>query len=153
MRKCILYFLVLTFLFSCSTLKDRTVDKEKEKIKFVDQSVIESKIPGDVIVLPAPKIPEQRPKDTVIVYRGKKGATATTSYDQQGFLAGQLINCPEEHETKRIDVKGRYQLNTKKVESKMNIELANVVGKWMFRTLVPIGFFFAVAFFLRKKWN
>lgn len=135
---------------SCSLLKDRTVDKNNERYKFIDRSVITERTPGDVIVMPAPRTPKDRPRDTTITTRGEKGATVTTSYDREGRLDGQTIICPETEKTKQMNVEGEYKLKTKQVESKANIELADTVGKWSAITFIPIGFFFALAFYLRK---
>jgi len=147
------YIIVLSLiLFSgCGLLKDKKVDKKKESIRFIDRSVITEKAPGDIIVLTAPKIPQDRPKGKTVVTKGEKGSTVTTKYDDEGFLETQVINCPDVEVTKQMDIKGKYQLQTKEVEMKMNIELANVIGRWMCITCISIALIFAIAGWLRSK--
>ena len=143
--KSILYIYVLILLSGCGLLKDRSVDKSNEKFKFFDRSVIETTSPGDVIVLPAPRTPNERPRDTVITYTGERGATATTAYDKEGFLAGQIINCPDEQETKRMNIEGEYELRLKQVEARLNSEIVRETKS----ALIWIAAIFAAAWVLR----
>lgn len=142
--------LILLLFSSCSLLKDRTVDKVNEKVKFSDRSTITEKEPGDVIIMPAPLTPKDRPRNTTITTKGANGTTVTTNYDKEGFVAGQVVVAPPKEKIEQRDIEGEIRLKTKQVESKANIDLANVIGKWTATTLIPIGFFFAVAFYLKR---
>ncbi len=139
------YIFCLMLLSGCGLLKDKTKDESNEKFKFFDRSEIEISRPGDVIVLPHPRSPNQRPKDTIITYTGERGATATTSYDSQGFLTGQIINCPDEQETKRMNIEGEYELRLKQVEAKVNSEIVRQAKSG----LIWIAAIFAAAWVVR----
>jgi hypothetical protein len=155
MKKSLSYFLLavlmalILFMSSCGILKDRKVNKSTERIRFVDNSLITTRTPGDVIILPAPRVPN--PRDTIIVVKGDKGATVTSSYGPKGELQGQVFNCPDSEETKQLDIKGEYDIKTKQIEKKANIEMIREVGKWASIILIPGQLFFALAWWLRSK--
>ncbi len=148
MKYLVFSFSMLLLLSACG-LSRRTVDKQHIDYSFSDQSVVTSKTPGDIIILPAPKTPNERPRDTVITTHGKYGATAVTSYDHDGYVSGQVINCPAEEETKRLNIKEESQIKIKEIERQASIEVVNAVGKWCAVICIPIGFFFSVAIVLR----
>lgn len=148
MKNLIIILIVSSSFFSCS-ISSRAVKKDRGGFKIQDNSVVETKKPGDIIVFNAPKIPKNRPKDTTITYHGKKGAKAITNYDEEGFVSSQIINCPEEEETKRLNITSELEYRIKESERKANIELVNAIGKWLSVIMIPIGFFFAAAFVIR----
>lgn len=146
------YLITFAILMSgCGLLKDVSKNRSNETAKIVESTSQWKRMPGEVIILPAPLTPNERQKDTTITTLGKKGATVTTSYDKEGFVSGQIINCPDSEETKQTNSTLEYSLREKQVEKTANIELANTIGKWLAITLIPGQFFFAVAYWLRGK--
>lgn len=143
---------LILFLTSCGLLKDRKVDKTKEKIRLVDRSVITEKSPGDevTVFLPYPLPNPDRPKGEVRTYPGTNGATVGVEFDTLGVVRRIDADCPEVDKVEQRNLELDYGLKTKEVESKANIELANTIGKWTAITLIPIGFFFAVAFYFKN---
>ncbi len=140
------YLIIFAILLSsCGLLKDVSKNKVNEKIKILETTREWTRRPGDVIFVPAPRTPSERFKDTIIVYKGQKGATATTSFDRDGFVSGQVINCPDSEETKQTDIKAEYSLKEKQVDKTANIEFANVIGKWTFYSFCVISFFGCIA--------
>jgi len=148
MKKWILIIFAI-LLSGCGLLKNVSKNRVNEKIKILETKTEWIKRPGDIIFLPAPRTPNERPKDTVIVYRGEKGAAAITSFDKDGFLSGQVINCPDSEETKQTDIKADYSLREKQVDKTANIELANVIGKWAFYCFCVLSFFGCIAVLVR----
>ena len=143
--------LILLLCSSCSILKDRAVDKAKEKIRLIDKTVISEKAPGDnvTILLPAPLSSPQRPKATIKTYNGEKGAKLSVQFDTTGLVNRIDSDCPEIDKIEQKNIELDYALKTKEVESKANIELANTIGKWSAITLIPIGALFALAFYFK----
>src|SRR5680860_1848358 len=64
-----LVVLAMLFFSSCNPLKNVNRENSKTSTKFSDQSVIETNRPGDeIIILPYPRTPNERLKDTIVVY-------------------------------------------------------------------------------------
>lgn len=123
-------------LSSCGTV-NRTVDKQQERVRIIDRTVVETKKPGDVIVVDYPRSPNARPRDTVIEYRGNKGAVSRKTFDKSGYLVRDSISCPEEQETKRLNITTNADLKAKLTSRQVDLEVAKLkwgvaerVGKW-----------------------
>lgn len=136
-------------LNSCSLLKDRTVDKSNQKIRLVESAKITEKAPGDnvTVYLPYPLPSPERPKNQVKRYKGDRGATVDVGFDSTGVVNRIDADCPEidRVEEKRSELD--YQLRTKEVESKANIELA----KQAKYTIWGVAFLFALAYVVKSK--
>jgi len=134
----IISFCVL--LSSCGLLKDRSVDKVK--IREIEKS--ERLSPGAQIAyfpptyaypLPTPDKPYLRNtnktlirkpinKDTLI--KGENGSKMWVLFNPDGSYKGSICDCPAVNEITETD----KRIKEKQVESKMNIELVDTVGKW-----------------------
>ena len=142
------------FLFTgCLSLKDKTVDKKKEKVRLIESRTISEKAPGDnvTVYLPYPLESPDRPKAQIKTYKGEKGAEVKVEFDSTGNVNRIDADCPEIDKVEQHNLELEYELRTRKMEKQLNIEAIREVGKWTAITLIPIGFFFAVAFYLRKK--
>lgn len=148
-RRIFILFLPL-FMTGCGLLKNRTVDKTNESVKLIDRTVVETTSPGDKVYITIPALEPERPKSETKTYQGSNGAVTDVDFDDTGTVTGIRTDCPEVTEKEMRDIELDYGLKTKEVESKANIELANTIGKWTAITLIPIGFFFALAYYLKK---
>ena len=140
-------------LSGCGILKDRSVDKSKERIKLVENKTLTEKTPGDnvTIMLPYPLSSPERPRARIVENKGKRGATVKTQFDSTGVVSRIDVNCPEIDKVEQHNLNLDYSLRTKEVETKANIELANVIGKWLAITFIPIGGFFALALYFKSR--
>lgn len=157
----ILACLAMFLLSGCSLLKDRTVDKVK--IREIEKSTRLS--PGAQIAYFPPSLsyPQKEPrrpylkksqktlkrtpvnKDTLI--KGENGSEMWVFFNPDGSYKGSICNCPQIKELTESD----KHIREKQVESKANIELVDSVGKWAAIIIIPGQFFFALAWWLRKK--
>lgn len=146
---CLIISLIL--VSSCGLLKDVTRNRKKESAKTTTRIFETKKEQGEIIILPAPMVPNKTIRDTVIEYKTARGATVSKNYDKQGELTNTVVICPDSEETKQTDIKSEYALRSLEVEKQMRLEVVNAIGKWSAIILIPIGFFFAVAWWARKK--
>lgn len=137
---------------SCSVLKDKKVDRSKERIKLVESSTVTEKAPGDnvTVYIPYPLPSPDRPKAQVKRYEGKKGATVDVEFDSIGVVRRIDADCPEVDKVAQHNRELEYRIKERQVESKANIDAINAIGKWTSFTIIPIGLFFAFAFWLKK---
>ncbi|SDT16265.1 hypothetical protein SAMN05192545_2912 [Maribacter dokdonensis] len=148
MKKPLLLFAI--FVSSCKPFHNVTKTNLEEEFKVKESAYERITNPGDrIVILPAPLNPINR--DTIIIYKGKNGATATTSYDSDGRVSAQIIDCPETTEERLAKLDAQYKLELSIKEKELDLEIANTIGKWLAIILIPIGFFFAVAYGLRSK--
>jgi hypothetical protein len=150
MKKWFLIILVI-LVSSCGLLKDVTRDRKKEQSTTKTRIFETKKERGEIIILPAPMIPNKTIRDTVIEYKTARGATVSKNYDSGGELTNTVVVCPDSEETKQTDIKSEYALKSLEVEKRLNIETINAIGKWLAIILIPIGFFFALAWWARKR--
>ncbi len=118
----------------------------------MESTNISEKSPRDnvTILLPTPLPNPDRPKGEIVTYDGKRGAKVEVQYDTTGTVSRIDADCPEIDKVTQHNLDLEYDLKTKQVESKANIELANTIGKWAAITLIPIGAFFALAFYFKE---
>jgi hypothetical protein len=119
-----LIFIVL--LTGC--LSTRKVSKTEDKFKGFETSTIDRVSPGDRIFTTFPKTPKDRPKSTTRTYTGDNGATSKKTFDQQGYIIEDDINCPEVNEQEQRQREWEHEQSIKDSERSANIELANVIG-------------------------
>lgn len=147
----LIIFLILVSVLGCNPLKDVSKQNLKEKLSYLDTSTEIIKRQGEVIILPSPRTPNKVFRDTIVEYRTKKGATVSTRYNDKGEIDNQIVICPDSEETKQTNIKAEYQYKQRLVEKELNIEAINAIGKWTAITFIPIGFFFAVAFYFKSR--
>lgn len=144
-----LYIIIILILLSgCNAFKDVTRNKTREKIKLVDRTIIEEKSPGDnvTVFLPYPLPSPDRPKSKTVTYNGKKGATVDVAFDSTGVVKAIDADCPEINKIEQRNIELDHDIKSKEMEATANIELAKVIGN----RLVIVGFFFSLAWVLRK---
>lgn len=150
--KKILIGLLFLLLSSCGLLKDVKKNRTKEKVRIVESSTISEKAPGDnvTVYLPYPIESPERPKREIKTYKGEKGAKVKVQFDSIGNVNRIDADCPEIDKVEQHNLDLDYGLRRKEVERKANVEIVNAIGKWSATTLIPIGFFFALAFYLKR---
>ena len=146
------WYLIISVILvsSCNVLKDVTRKREKESTKTTTRILETKKERGEVIILPAPRVPNTVIRDTIIKYRTAKGATVSKTYDNQGELTNTIVECPDSEETKQTDIKSEYALKSLQVEKKVQLEIVREIGKWLAIILIPGQLFFALAWWARK---
>ena len=152
MKPCnLIIFLILGLVTSCGLLKDKNTERKKENLSFMDKTIIQEKSPGanTTVFLPYPLPNPKRPRNETKKYTGENNSSISVDFDSLGVVRGINSNCPEIDKLEQRNVELEYNLKSREVESKANIELANTIGKWIATTLIPIGFFFALAWWLR----
>lgn len=151
--KKIVVILIVALLHGCGVLKDRRVNKTNERVRLVENKTLSEKAPGDnvTIMLPYPLSNPNRPKATIQETKGKYGATVKTQFDSIGMVNRIDVNCPEIDKVEQHNLDLDYSLREKEIEVKANIELANVIGKWLAITFIPIGGFFALALYFKSR--
>lgn len=92
---------VILLLAMGSCLPTRTVTKTVRDISSIQTGEIERTRPSDVIIIEAPKVPNEKP--TTIVYKGEHGATTTVDYGEDGEVDKIVSECPEVSERERYD--------------------------------------------------
>ena len=136
---------------SCKPFHNTSKTNLEEEFKVKESAYERITNPGDrIVILPAPLNPINR--DTVIIYTGKNGATATTSYDSEGRVSAQIIDCPETTEERLAKMEAQYKYEMTVKEKELDLEIVNAIGKWLAVILIPIGLFFAVAWWLRGQY-
>lgn len=150
MNNKIITILILILFSSCSAWKERSVSLDKQKLSFVDRSIIETTKPGDRVYITIPANNPERPKGVTETYQGSKGAVAEVDFDNDGVVTGFRVDCPEEHILEQRNIELENQIKIKEIENKTNIEAINAIGKWTAITLIPIGLFFALAFYFKN---
>tara|TARA_Y100001951_G_C11251455_1_gene246661 strand:+ start:627 stop:1070 length:444 start_codon:yes stop_codon:yes gene_type:complete len=136
-----LIFIVL--LTGC--LSTRKVSKTEDKFKGFETSEILRTAPGDNISIPLPRTPKDRPKSTTKTYTGDNGATSKKTFDEQGYITQDEINCPEITEREKLQREWEHEQSIKESERAANIELANTIGNKM----IWIAAIFALAWMLK----
>lgn len=140
--KKLLIILLLVLISSCKT---RKVELTKDKIHFVDRSVIERKAPADRVYITIPAKEPQRPKAITKTYDGKKGARTDVTFDDDGKVVNIISDCPEVDEKEERDIKYQRDLKLKQIENTFNLDVAKLGSK----TIIWVGFFFALAWVAR----
>lgn len=115
----------------------------------MDKTTIQQKAPGanTTVFLPYPLPNPKRPKNETRKYQGENNSTVSVDFDSLGVVRGIIADCPEIDRLEQRNVELDYNLKSREVESKANIELATVIGN----RLVLVGFFFALAWWLKSK--
>ena len=146
MRKIWILSVCILTLGSCAT---RKVEKERKRIQLMDKGTIEKKSPGDVIFIPAPRVPNDR--KPVELYSGQKGATARLNFDEGGVLRDGIINCPEIDELEQKNLELDYTSREKKSERAFNeMALKEIKSTVIWLTLIISLAWVARGFILRK---
>lgn len=130
--------ILLFFFSSCAT---RKVQLQKERIHFVDKSVIETKSPGDKVFITLPNTPKDRPKAITKRYEGNNGAKTDVTFDENGNVTSISSDSPEINTRSENDIKYEQMTKDKQSQRQFNLGLAKIISK----TCIIIGFFFAVA--------
>lgn len=141
MKKVLILSIVLV-MSSC--LSTRTTSKNKKDLKISETGIIDRKAPGDVIILPAPLTPKDRPKAKTETYKGRKGATATITYDEEGFIKDGRIDCPEISEVEKYD----REMNLKEYDKQTKRELNKLIIKEAKSVILWLGAMFCIAWSL-----
>lgn len=149
----LIILVILVSVSSCGILKDKNTERKKESFKFSDKTTIQEKAPGanTTVFLPYPLPNPKRPKNETKKYTGENNSSISVDFDSLGVVRGINSNCPEVNKLEQRNVELEAKIKSREVETKANIELADTIGKWIAITLIPIGFFFALAWWLRGK--
>lgn len=134
--------ILLLFFSSCAT---RKVQLQKEKIHFVDKSIIETKSPGDKVFITLPNTPKDRPKAITKRYNGEKGAKTDVTFNDAGTVTSINTDCPEVNEKEERDIAYERSTKEKASERVFNMNLAKLASK----TIIWIGLFFSLAWVAR----
>ncbi|WP_421801754.1 hypothetical protein [Flagellimonas sp.] len=119
--------LILTILLT-GCLSTRKVSKTKDNFKGFETSTIDRTAPGDRIFTTFPKTPKDRPKSTTETYTGDNGATSKKTFDENGYITQDDINCPDVNEREQRQREWEHEQSIKNTEREANIELTNVIG-------------------------
>ena len=141
--------LILVTLNGCGLLKDRNVEITKDKIHYLDRSVIETTSPGDKVFITIPATPNTRPKETTVRYDGDKGAKTDVTFDKDGTVTSISSDCPEVNEREERDIEFQRQTKLKDIDSQFNLELADKISSTIIWCSVILGFFGSIAWVAR----
>lgn len=140
------YIFIVLFLGSCAT---RKVENTKTRLAMVDRGTVERTSPGDVIFLPAPRIPNER--KPLEVYKGERGAKASLSFDENGALIGGVVNCPEVSELEKKNLELDYQNREKNSDRAFNeMALKEIKSTVIWLTLIVSLAWVARGFVLKR---
>lgn len=147
MKKWILIIFVI-LLSGCGMLRNKSKSRLKEKVRLVDMSKVLEKSPREktTIILPYPRKSPDRPRNEIKTFKGTLGSTVGVQFDNEGTVSRIDADCPEIDKFTQRNLELDYKITMLEKEKKFDIEIINVVGKWLAIILIPIGFFFAVAF-------
>ena len=139
------YWPIILIVLLTGCLSTRKVSRTEDKFKGFETSTIDRIAPGDKIFIEFPKTPNERPKSTTKTYTGDNGATSKKTFDEQGYITHDEINCPEITEREKRQREWEHEQSIKESERASNIELANTIGNKM----IWIAAIFALVWFLK----
>lgn len=141
------FWALILIILLAGCMSTRRVSKTEDKFKGFETSAIDRKAPGDKIFITLPKTPNERPRSTTETYNGDNGATSKKTFDEQGYITQDEINCPEVNERELRQRQWEHEQSIKNTEREANIELANVIGN----KVIWIAAIFALAWVFRER--
>jgi len=141
------YFILILIIFLTGCMSTRKVSKSEDKFKGFETSTIDRTAPGDKIFITLPKEPNERPKSKTETYTGDNGATSKKTFDEQGYITQDDINCPEVNEREERQRQWEHEQSVRESEREANIELANTIGNKM----IWIAAVFALAWIIKGR--
>jgi hypothetical protein len=127
--KIILIFVFAIFASSCKT---RSVELTKDKIKYLDKSIIERNAPADRVYITIPATPNERPVSQTKSYKGNKGAITDVVFNEKGEVTTIISDCPQVNEKEQRDIAYERNLKLKNIDHTFNLE----AGKMMSKTII-----------------
>lgn len=141
------YLILILIVLLTGCMSTRKVSKSEDKFKGFETSTIDRVAPGDRIYTAFPRSPKDRPKSTTKTYKGENGATSKKTFDDQGYITEDDINCPEIKEQEKRQREWEHEQSIRESEREANIELANTIGNKM----IWIAAVFALAWVIKSR--
>jgi len=148
MKKIIIILLFAIFASSC---KSRKVELTKDKIKFLDRSIIERKAPGDRVYITIPATPNERPVSQTKTFKGNQGAITDVVFDKNGQVTTIITDCPEVDEKEQRDVAYERNLKLKNIDHTFNLEIGKLISRTFIWGFVLLALSWIGRAFVLKK--
>lgn len=149
MKKLLLIFIVVLFN-SCGMLKSRSVDLQKQKVHFIDKSVIETTAPADKVFITLPATPKDRPKATTKRYEGSDGLKTDVTFDKDGNVTSISSDSPAKKVIQENNIESQIEIKTKLIDNEFNLEIAKIASKTTIWLGVILGIAWIVRAFIKK---
>lgn len=143
------YWPLILIVLLTGCLSTRNVSKKDDKFKGFETSNIKRTSPGDKIYLAFPGTPKDRPKSTTETYKGDNGATSKKTFNEQGYITNDEIDCPEINEVEQRNREWEHETSIKNSERQFNMEMGRLISN----TIIWIAAIFAVAWLLKGLFH